>query len=80
MANFAMKRFALGQRIRVHHTDKAAFLGGAPGTVVRLRRADDGAWIELDERSAVPNAHPFPQGDARERHVLCYPPGCSEAL
>lgn len=76
-----MTRLRLDLRVRVHRAldhGKHVFLGGAPGTVVRLRRSDDQAWVELDERSAVPGAHPFPESDRRRgRHVLVEPSGCT---
>lgn len=49
-----------------------------PGTVVRLRRADDGAWVRLDSKAVDPSAHKFPRGDNRENHVLAYPEDCAE--
>jgi hypothetical protein len=43
------------------------------GTVARLRRADDGAWVRLDARGPDP-WHPFPPDDAtRSCYVLTYP-------
>ena len=44
-----------------------------PGTIVRLRRANDGAWVRLDSKAVDPSAHKFPRGDNRENHVLAYP-------
>lgn len=83
-----VSRFRLGMRVRVrepviegHHplsdyvttavVKESKFLG----TVVRMRRGDEGAWIALDERG--PDAiHPFPADDHRACHVLAYPEDC----
>ena len=76
-----MKRLALGQRVLVCSCDA----GGVdvvldpprPGVVHRKRRADDGAWVALDER-APGDVHPFPADDAtRSTHVLAYPEQCT---
>jgi hypothetical protein len=76
-----MERFERGQRVlvrRCDHMGQPVFLGGAPGTVYKPRRNDDGAWIELDARSPTLNAHPFPEDDPgdRGRHVLAFPGDC----
>lgn len=73
-------RFTLGQRVTVHAAASPGgaasnIPGGVCGTVVRLRCADDGAWINLDER-AHDDVHPFPLGDDRAKHVLAYPEDC----
>jgi hypothetical protein len=73
-------RFTLGQRVTVHAAASpdganGNIPGGACGTVVRLRRCDDGAWIELDT-PAHDDVHPFPADDPRARHVLAYPEDC----
>lgn len=80
-----MKRFSQGQRVFVKVIDDPngdeALPIHAPGTVKRIRRADNGCWIALDKRSPTPGAHPFPENDAAGRgtHVLAYPEDC-EAL
>jgi len=75
-----MDKLEIGERVRVHRCEDEAgdplLLGGAAGTVVRLRRADDGAWVRLDARQ-TPLAHPFPEGDARGSDVLTCPAWCS---
>lgn len=76
-----MKRFKEHQRVLVRRcitTDESiAMLGGAPGTVWRLRRRDEGAWITLDTRSEVPDVHHFPADDKiRGRNVLAAPIDC----
>ncbi len=76
----AVTRFRDGQRVLVMSIDEVP--GRIPpteGTVVRLRRGDDGAWVALDQRLDVPGAHPFPAEDQRGRHVLVYPENCAEA-
>lgn len=76
-------RFERGQRVRVLRASTPPY--GEPvaldalGTVARCRMGDPGAWVALDERSAVPGVHPFPADDSRGRHVLAYPEDC-EAL
>lgn len=77
-----MERLALHQRVRVHSAAHGAcFLGGVEGTVVRMRRADTGAWVALDSRldGAISAAHPFPADDEHGRGtlVLAYPFDCS---
>lgn len=52
-----MKRFALHERVYVRR-DYAERPVGKWGRVVRLRRADFGGWIDLDER--VDDVCPFP--------------------
>ena len=77
----AMTRLKLGQRVTVWACE-AIPVGvlhlGRPqsGTVVRLRRCDCGAWVELDER-ADQCVHPFPPDDNRGRHVLTFPVWCA---
>lgn len=71
-----MKRFKLGQRVLVFETKFGGPIRPIAGTVVRLRHADNGAWIELDEHVGDAH-HPFPVGDRRERHTMAYPGTCS---
>jgi hypothetical protein len=68
-----VKRFEGGQRVHVRRDYRGNAID-CWGTVVRLRRADDGAWIALDVR----NEHcPFPSDDAtRSTHVMAYPVDC----
>lgn len=69
----SVARFDNGQRVfvRVNHLGETVELWG---TVCRLRRADEGAWIDLDERHAC---CPFPEDDPRGKQVMAYPEGCS---
>jgi hypothetical protein len=79
-ASREIARFALNQRVRVircldRHGNKIVTLGWALGTVSLVRMSDHGAWICLDERSAL-DVHPFPAGDVRCKHVLTFPDMC----
>lgn len=47
-----------------------------PGVVVRLRMADQGAWVALDVRHEDEDLHPFEADDSRGRHVLTFPEWC----
>jgi len=72
-----VKLFERGQRVRVlrDHEDRPVNL---VGRVERLRRSDDCAWIELDERCVDAAVHPFPDthGDPKGRWVLAFPGDC----
>lgn len=71
-----MKDFQNGQRVRVLRDNDGNAIDGW-GTVARLRRADNGAWIALDLRS---EHCPFPADDAtRSTHVMAYPEDCEPA-
>jgi hypothetical protein len=78
-----VKRFIQGQRVMVKSVDvgvrEFALSKPALGTVVRLRRNDDGAWVSLYERNPNDSVHPFPVGDSRATHVLTYPEHCEAA-
>jgi hypothetical protein len=67
--------FRLGQRVVSVRGNGE--LDGARGTVVRLRRCDDGAWIRLDRRP-VENCCCFPAIDphGRGNDVVLYPEDC----
>lgn len=73
-----IRKFNNNQRVRVSEP-KNQLLGKA-GTVVRLRRADDGAWVNMDD--ALPdNLRSFPAGDkaGRENHTILFPEECDVA-
>lgn len=70
-----MRRFKGGQRVRVLRNADGVELG-AVGSVVRLRRCDDMAWVALEARSTNESAHPFPADDDRGTHVLAAPEDC----
>lgn len=71
-----MKAFRDNERVLVCTVDRAGVLPEpVPGTVTRIRR-DGGAWVRLDTRLDLPNAHPFPADDARANAVLTYPEWC----
>jgi hypothetical protein len=68
-----MRRFATAQRVFVI-VDHAGNRIDRAGTVRRLRRSDDGAWVELDERH---ECCPFPADDAsRDKWIQAYPEDC----
>lgn len=71
-----MKRFQNGQRVFVNKSDDGHDIQ-AFGTVRRLRRADDGAWISLDQRHPTAR-HPFPADDpsGRGNHIMAFPEDC----
>jgi hypothetical protein len=63
-----------GQRVYVLR-DESEVPIGIWGTVVRLRRSDDGAWVRLDRRH---ERCPFPADDAtRGTNILTCPENCS---
>jgi hypothetical protein len=68
----ALQKFADGQRVRVLPPHK---LANRTGTVVRLRRAEYGAWVAMDEQLPT-ELRVFPPGDKRERHASLYPDEC----
>lgn len=73
-----MIRFSLHERVRVD--DSQSPLHGKTGTVVRLRHADTGAWVNMDD--ALPDERrSFPADDphGRANHVLLYPEDCVPA-
>lgn len=77
-----MKRLTQGQRVIVRACgdhESIPLPGNPAGTVVRLRRQDYGAWIRLDARTDVEDAHPFPADDDRWCNVLAYPEDCEPA-
>ncbi len=74
-----MEYFCDGQKVRVTNPDGGReALRGWTGTVVRLRRQDDGAFINMDQ-SLPTELMRFPEGDTRCRHILLYPDVCEEA-
>lgn len=74
-----MVRFKDGQRVLVKAVGQYERIEIPPtlGTVRRLRRADVGAWVELDSMPDD-NLRSFPADDAggRGNHVLAYPEDC----
>lgn len=72
-----VKSFSDGQRVSVRSVD-GEYSDPKPiepqlGTVVRVRRSDNGAWVRLDKRIAE---CPFPADDDRANHVLVFPENC----
>ena len=71
-----MKAFNNDQRVIV--TQHAHALNGLAGTVVRLRRADNGAWVKMDERrEGFPWDFPADDPAGRGSHALLWPENCS---
>jgi hypothetical protein len=79
-----MKHFRQGQRVRVlaHGEDERIVINPtALGTVSRLRRCDNGAFIRLDppRRRDIRYLFPADVGEDRATSVLAYPDDCEEA-
>lgn len=70
-----MMHFRLHQRVRIWRGDHADLIGRA-GTVVRLRRGDDGAWVRLDEHLDAPKPFPDDDPDGRGNDLILYPDEC----
>lgn len=68
-----MRRFLFGQRVRI--SDRSSPLYRHTGKVVRMRKADEGAWVEMDG-DLPEELRGFPVADERARHVLLYPEDC----
>lgn len=69
-----MKRFENGQRVIVSNPEHPCF--GKAGSVVRLRRMDESAFVNMDDPLPGDLAS-FPEGDSRRNHILMYPDECS---
>ncbi len=75
-----MKAFSRGQRVKVL-ANADSIRVDAVGTVSRLRRQDDGAWIHLDERHQDERVHPFGKDDeTRSTSELAYPEDCDPVV
>lgn len=74
-----LTKFTLGQAVRVVSPDaENAGLLDRAGRVVRLRRADNAAWVEMDEPIPASVHAPFRgETDGRERHVMLWPNECA---
>ena len=83
-----MKAFRLGQTVRVLAEIQCAApppsspaqesLAGKTGTVVRLRRADEAAWVRMD--CDLPSALRSFQADdehGRGNHIILWPQECT---
>lgn len=71
-----LRRFTNGQRVVVVNPTNVV-MDNKTGTVVRLRMADNAAWVNMDEELPVA-LQSFPSGDPRSRHVLLWPDECEE--
>ncbi len=68
-------------KLRVKIVDDEHPCHGKEGRVVRLRMADNGAWINMNEE--VPDDfRSFPVSDeaGRRNHLLLYPEQCEEVI
>jgi hypothetical protein len=63
-------RFANNQIVTVTNPDHP--LVGKTGIVWRLRMADDGAWVAMND-PLPDHLAAFPKGDARRDHIILYP-------
>jgi hypothetical protein len=84
-----MRKFENGQRIQVTPftactappppTAAQQFLHGATGTVVRLLKRDNSAWVKMDIRPPD-KLCPFPANDehGRGNNILLYPEECKK--
>ncbi|WP_293715796.1 hypothetical protein, partial [Thiolapillus sp.] len=71
-----MRKFIDRQRVVIVHPERWDGLRGRTGTVLRLCRGDDAAWIEIDDE--IPDGvRVFPHDDDRLNHMLFYPQECS---
>lgn len=74
-----MRAFKLGQRVKVVMSSCAALIGST-GTVVRLRRADDQAWVRMDaEPPAELRQFPADDENGRGNHIMLWPDECERA-
>ncbi len=73
-----MEIFSNNQRVIVTDSDNP--LIGEAGKVVRLRRSDRAAWVNMD-RDVPEGLRSFPSTDpdGRANHVILYPWECEEA-
>lgn len=68
-----MRRFNNGQRITVVAAD-SPFIGES-GTLVRLLRRSNEAWVNMDRDLPI-DLRSFPDGDERKNHVCLWPQDC----
>ena len=71
-----MDRFQNGQRIRV--IEPTHPMVDMTGTVVRLRRCDYQAWVDMDADLPM-DLRSFPANDSRRNHMLLWPDECTLA-
>jgi len=70
-----MRALKNGQRVVVQHNVDGVAIN-AEGIVTRLCISHGAAWVALDRRCTNRDAHPFPDGDSRAKHVKVYPEDC----
>lgn len=71
-----LTKFSNGLRVKIveHENDH---LIGECGNVVRLRHADDGAWVRMDGRLPCDD-FPFSVDDSRSNHTMLYLEQCEK--
>ena len=83
-----MKKFLLGQKVRVlaevvcvappPSSPEQDALAGKTGTVVRLRRANEAAWVKMDcDLPAALRSFPADDECGRGNHIILLPQWCS---
>lgn len=79
MQNFKLQRVLVRASLHAVKDEFIEIIPPITGTVVRLRKSDNGAWVALDRR-ATADVHPFAADDPHGRgvNVLAYPDGCDE--
>lgn len=70
-----MKSFLNRQRVKV--TAEGHPYHGKTGTVWRLLKRDESAWVNMDEDLLQEDRH-FPPGDERFRNLNLFPQECEE--
>ena len=69
-----MKNFQNGQRIVVAHPEHPCV--GKVGTVVRLLRRDESAWVNMDDDLPL-DLRSFGVEDSRRNHINLWPDECA---
>ena len=75
-ASKRLERFRYGQIVEIAE----GVLSGRHGQVVRIRRSDDGAFVDIIGDPIPNEARQFPADDeyGRGNHVLVYPDECTQ--
>ena len=82
-----MRSFQLGQKVQVlaevdclappPPSEAQTALAGKTGTVVRLRRADEAAWVKMDcDLPAALRSFPADDESGRGNHIILWPQEC----
>jgi hypothetical protein len=71
-----MLRFMNGQRVQINNpSPDHNRIEGWVGTVARLRKTDDAAWVKM-ARDLPRNLQSFPADDDWHRHIILWPDEC----